>query len=77
MAASEAAVMPLPSEETTPPVTKIKGVLAAAGGVMRASARWKPVFYRFVPGVARLSAKAIKKAVNKFARRVSHIMKVG
>jgi hypothetical protein len=27
MAASDAAAMPLPSEDTTPPVTKIRGVM--------------------------------------------------
>jgi hypothetical protein len=31
MAASEAAAMPLPSEETTPPVTKMNLVIERAG----------------------------------------------
>jgi hypothetical protein len=43
MAASEAAAMPLPSEETTPPVTKTMGVWEA-GEVMSAARRWKAAF---------------------------------
>ena len=37
MEASDAAAMPLPSEDTTPPVTKIKGVMA--GGVLSGRGR--------------------------------------
>jgi hypothetical protein len=37
MDASEAAAMPLPSEDTTPPVTKIRGV-------MEGSQCWKSAF---------------------------------
>src|SRR5690606_13209655 len=46
MAAREAAAMPLPSEDTTPPVTKTSGV-TEPGDVMGSARRWKPVFYRF------------------------------
>src|SRR6478752_804722 len=45
IAASDAAVIPLPSEDTTPPVTKIRGVTGLLG-VMAAAARWKAPFYR-------------------------------
>ncbi|HVH35497.1 MAG TPA: hypothetical protein VM847_15430, partial [Tahibacter sp.] len=34
-----AAAMPLPSEDTTPPVTKIRGVMSSGDG-------WKTRFYR-------------------------------
>jgi hypothetical protein len=43
MAASEAAAMPLPSEDTTPPVTKTSGVWDA-GEVMASARRWKAAF---------------------------------
>jgi hypothetical protein len=45
MAASDAAAMPLPSEDTTPPVTKMSGVTGLEA-VMTAAARWKAPFYR-------------------------------
>src|SRR5690606_27370325 len=45
IAASEAAAIPLPSEDTTPPVTKIRGVTGLAG-FMAPAARWKATFYR-------------------------------
>jgi hypothetical protein len=37
--------MPLPSEDTTPPVTKMSGVTGLEA-VMTAAARWKAPFYR-------------------------------
>ncbi len=45
MAASDAAAMPLPSEDTTPPVTKIRGVMEQ----VRA---WKVILYRLVKAPA-------------------------
>jgi hypothetical protein len=44
--------MPLPSEDTTPPVTKTMGV-KDAGEVMAAARRWKAAFYR----LARMHAR--------------------
>src|SRR3546814_13637300 len=46
MAAREAAAMPLPREDTTPPVTKTSGV-TEPGEVMGSKGRWKSAFYRF------------------------------
>src|SRR5690606_2093498 len=46
MAAREAAAMPLPREDTTPPVTKTSGV-TEPGEVMGSTGRWKSAFYRF------------------------------
>src|SRR5690606_15040472 len=44
IAARDAAAIPLPSEDTTPPVTKMSGVTGLAGD-MAAAARWKAPFY--------------------------------
>ena len=52
IAASEAAAMPLPSEDTTPPVTKTSGV-TGLGEVMGKGTRWKAPFYRLAPDPAR------------------------
>src|SRR3546814_347774 len=54
MAAREAAAMPLPREDTTPPVTKTSGV-TEPGEVMGSTGRWKSAFYRFdaAPGACR------------------------
>src|SRR3546814_7899957 len=49
---SDLAAMPLPSEDTTPPVTKMSGVTGLAG-VMAAAARWKAPFYRLAARRAR------------------------
>ena len=42
----DAAAIPLPSEETTPPVTKTSGVMELLGRVMGTAGRWKSPFYR-------------------------------
>src|SRR3546814_20356653 len=54
MGAKEAAAMPLPREDTTPPVTKTSGV-TEPGEVMGSAGRWKSAFYRFgaAPGACR------------------------
>src|SRR3546814_16084037 len=54
MAAREAAAMPLPREDTTPPVTQTSGV-TEPGEVMGSTGRWKSAFYRFdaAPGALR------------------------
>src|SRR5207342_1016149 len=63
MAASEAAAMPLPSEETTPPVTKMSRVMGepAAG---------KPHFTGWRPAPRASGEKGAKKATRK-ARRAA------
>src|SRR5688500_853205 len=45
MAARDAAAMPFPREDTTPPVTKTSGV-TEAGAIMGSGVRWKCAFYR-------------------------------
>src|SRR3546814_2735875 len=54
MAAREAAAMPLPREDTTPPVTKTSGV-TEPGEVMGSAGRWTSAFSRFEasPGACR------------------------
>jgi hypothetical protein len=58
MAAREAAAMPLPSEDTTPPVTKTRGV-AELGGFMSAAGRWKATVYRVAVIAATPATQAI------------------
>src|SRR3546814_5494727 len=75
MAAREAAAMPLPREDTTPPVTKTSGV-TEPGEVMGSTGRWTSAFYRFdaAPGACRPknAASAASQPADHDARSEEH-----
>ena len=60
--------MPLPSEDTTPPVTKTRGV-AERGEFMASAGRWKATVYRDATSRATLEGQVIDSTETKTPRR--------